>query len=172
MTFEKMPQRKRLSADEVAKLQNEWEAKLAAEGAPAELDPEVDTEGHSQAYDDALRNIELYFLMDNSASRANYGIHKVKMEGIISEMKAQGATEGEVSDLQLNMDDYARGIEDAVAELVLSARRLTQEQIEHDGIARHGLSRIIYKKLKESHPPLHDETLRQAADMAIEQIGF
>ena len=67
------------------------------------------------------------------------------------------------------MDDFARGIEDAVADLMKGAIKIVQEKVQNSIFAGrpHALPPIIMRELVKLSFPVHQSTIRHAAEIAV-----
>ncbi len=129
--------------------QKKWDAILAAEGMPAEFN-EVAAE-HTPAYDTAVADLYEYYA---TVEKGEQSVHRQKIEAVRSRLLADGGTAEEVQALT---EDYARGIEDEVADLekealelgtlIVNARPMLAGNVDTIG-------KLVGMKLREAHPEL------------------
>lgn len=163
------------SGNSQKELAEEWERRLAAEGMPAELEAAADAEEHTRAYDEAVAELEDYFLNAQDESRAGFGVHELKMREVIGNMKMRGATEIEIETMEREMDDFARTVEEAVADVLKHAIEIARNALAQSELLQHHpdkLLKIVLRDLGKTRPAVHEATIRSAAERAVGMVGL
>lgn len=150
-----------------AQTQEDWEAILAAEGMPGEL--ESTQEAHSDAFEKAVSGLYFHYAITETA---NYGAHKDELMRLRDQAKAGGASQDEI---ELLDEDFARDIEDAVTNInrmavdfagdVVRTRPMLVERPK-------AVANLVFEKLRaELDESIGNNVLKAVADKAAHKVS-
>lgn len=147
---------------------NKWDAILASEGMPTELESSLPPQEHTPAFDSVVSELYLHYA---TTATDNYGAHRQALDSLRSRLTAAGGSDDE---MQLLDEDFARTIEDAVTDLQKTAVRYAEEvkRARPMLIGRpEAITRMVLSKLKDdTHGAISEEALRSLSERAAETL--
>ena len=113
----------------------------------------------------AQRELERHYLTE--LQERSYGQHRQQLEDLNQLLPTP------IDDLEGEMGDFARGVQEEVAALQIESHNIAKDLLEdHPELVAQTdkFARLIVRQLKELPHNVLPETLRTAADMAIELV--